>query len=343
MKPPLSHSIRIKSLVDRPVKGATVEYLGRWRSGKRFLFRQIDEDGKAFLLGVGVSRRVGSVRFHCPELKFPVSWNEDTECLAVMYRRQVRLYGIRERRLEVLGMRTLPHASPGLTWINDRLIGLAIPPVVLLDVNNMGAKALLPEPPIKKLRRPPRMSAGPGGDAIAYGDVQGCISLFWDTDFRKSGPWGEWDPSKTHHIHPPAFSADGKEMAVAPRPRGPQDTGLVIRIGPTLDNGQPVREVPAAFPMTSVAFAPDLKSYLAPMALGENRLGLFAMETAELIREFSLKEYPRSLHLAGGQHLVVTYSGGLTVYEVHTNAEQSASAGLAPRARSDQPGQEWWT
>ena len=194
MTPPASHSITLKSLVDRPIQGSRIEFLGEWKSSQRFLFRQIGEDGKVYLLGVGTSRRVGMVRFQCPELKFPVSWNEETECLAVMYRRQVRLYGIRERRLEVLGMRTLPHSSPALTWVNERLIGLAIPPVVLLDVNDMGAKVLLPEPPIKKLRRPPRMAAGPSGTALAFGDVQGCISLFWESDFRKSGPWGDWEP-----------------------------------------------------------------------------------------------------------------------------------------------------
>ena len=125
---------------------------------QRFLFRHVGEDSRPYLLGVGTSRRVGSVRFHCPELKFPVAWNSDTECLAVMYRRQVRLYGIRERRLEVLGMRTLAHASPALTWVNDQLLGLAVPPVVILDINDMGSKTLLPEPPITKLRRPPRMA-----------------------------------------------------------------------------------------------------------------------------------------------------------------------------------------
>lgn len=324
MIPPASHSIRLKSLVERPIQGSRIEYLGVWRSSQRFLFRQIGDDGKVYLLGIGTSRRVGMVRFQCPELKFPVSWNSETECLAVMYRRQVRLYGIRERRLEVLGMRTLPHSSPALTWVNERLIGLAIPPVVLLDVNDMGAKVLLPEPPIQKIRRPPRISAGPTGTVLAFGDVQGCISLFWEADFRKSGPWGEWEPDKTHHIHPPAFSSDGTKLAVAPRPRGPEDKNMVIRIGPTFKSDTPVREVPAAFPLTSVAFAPDLEAYFAPIAIGANRIGLFNTETAEVIREFGVKEYPRDIHFVDDDHLIVTYGGGLAIYEVTTTGPEDA-------------------
>ena len=105
-------------------------------------------------------------------------------------------------------------------------------------------------------------------------------------------------------------------MAVAPRPRGPQDTDLKIRIGPTFQNGTDIREVPAAFPMTSVAFTADLNAYFAPMALGANRIGLFDTETAECVREFGVKEYPRDLHVVADSHLVVTYTGGITIYEL---------------------------
>ena len=112
-------------------------------------------------------------------------------------------------------------------------------------------------------------------------------------------------------------------MAVAPRPRGPNDKDLKIRLGPTHENGTEVREVPAAFPMTSVAFSPDLECYFAPMALGDNRIGLFKTETAELIREFGVKEYPRDIHFADEEHLVVTYTGGVTIYNVY----QAGSSG----------------
>ena len=128
MKSPTSHHF-FKSLVDRPVKGPRVVFRPV-AIQPAILFRHGGEDSRPYLLGVGTSRRVGSVRFHCPELKFPVAWNSDTECLALMYRRQVRLYGIRERLLEVLGMRTLAHSSPALTWVNDQLLS-TVPPVVI--------------------------------------------------------------------------------------------------------------------------------------------------------------------------------------------------------------------
>ena len=150
------------------------------------------------------------------------------------------------------------------------------------------------------------------GNTIAYGDVRGVFLCSGKVIFASGGLNG----TKIHHIHPPAFRQTASEMAIAPRPG--RTTQLSIRIGPTFENGTPVRTVPAAFPLTSVAFTPDLGAYFAPLAIGESRIGLFDTDTAELIREFSTKGYPRDIHMVGSSHLVVTYTGGVTIYEVET-------------------------
>jgi len=316
MQMPTSQSFSLKQVVERSVDAPRLEYLGYWPTFQRFLFRQVSNEGKVFLLGVGTTRRIGSVRFECPELMYAAAWNPTSECLAIMYRRQVRLYSIRERRLEILGMRTLPYASPALTWVDERTISLAVPPVVLLDIGQMSARILQPNPPIRKLRRPPRVVADSTGTTLAFGATQGCVSIFWEADFRRTAAWGEWDPSKAHHIHKPKFSSDGRTLVVAPRPRGPEDKNLTLRIGPSRGEG-PVREVPAAFPMTSVDFVGDLSCYFAPLGIGKNKIGMFETETAKVLREFPVKEYPRSINLsADDRHMVVTYAGGLTIFEI---------------------------
>jgi len=302
-------------VAERSFKGSLLDFVGVAWSAKRFLFREVTKTGDVYMVGMGLGRRMGSFRFSCPELQYPVAWNEETECLAVIRGRQLRVSRLAERRLEILGERSMPERAGFMTWIDDQRLAISDPPITVVDIGMMGARRVEVNPRTPTGPRP-RLGLDTTCSVMAMATTAGRVNLVSEMDFRKQRWWGEWDTEETRYAHRPAFSSDGSKLCVAPRPHSPHDKKLRLRVGSVFTNG-PLMKYPTSSPLNTVAFFPGLDGYVAPVHFRLPSMGLFDMKTGSAHREIPLKGYPIALSFAGDwEYLVAIYLGGVVIFEV---------------------------